>query len=204
MTEAFEFTQAGKDLDQYFTSAALAKKLVSWAELSRGQRVLEPSAGDGALVRAMPLNVRITAYDIDPEMTARLCLIEHPTLDVRQGDFTKVSLVQPYDVAIMNPPYGEGADGIHVNHALKLATRVIALVRANFEFGTGRFQNTLRWAQITRRAILVRRPPFRGPANAGHGPRHEYVALELVRRVDRLEDPSPDRVDTEFWTESWT
>jgi predicted RNA methylase len=204
-TTDYPFTEEGKALDQYFTSPILAKKLVEWATLSRGDRVLEPSAGDGGLVRHMPKNIRLTAVELDPAMAAKLREIKHPTLEVHEGDFLKWKPKRDhFDVAVMNSPYGNDADGQHAAHALRFATRVVLLVRTNFEYGVGRFNRLFRWATVTRRAVLVRRAPFYGPACEGHTARHDYVVLELVRReTDRLEDPSSDPVETEWWTEAW-
>lgn len=205
-TATYSFTEQGKDLSQFFTSPKLAKKMVDWAELSRGTRVLEPSAGDGGIARFVNKNTRLTCIEADPAMVGRLnLLVNHPSMEVIQADFLKVTPARDaYDVAIMNPPYEEGADGQHVAHALRFASRVIVLVRANFEFGTKRFYNLYRWATVTRRAVLVRRPLFYGPGCQGHTARHEYVVLELTRReTDRVVDPSSDPVETEFWTESW-
>ncbi|CAB4154548.1 COG2263 Predicted RNA methylase [uncultured Caudovirales phage] len=205
MMAKYEFTEAGKGLSQYFTPPSLAKRIVDWAELPRGHRVLEPSAGDGGLVRFFPRNVRVTAFEMDPQMVERLRLINHPTIEIHQANFLQVKAKRDaFDVAIMNPPYEDQADGKHIAHALRFAERVIALVRANFEFGVDRYNSLFRWAAITRRVVLTRRPPFYGPGDQGHGARHEYEVLELVRReTDRREDPTPDQVETEFWTEAW-
>jgi predicted RNA methylase len=201
----YAFSGEAKDLNQYFTGRKLAKRIVQWAELSRGMRVLEPSAGDGGIVQALPMNIAVTAVETDPRMAAELRRINHPALTVIEGDFLKVTPGRDsFDVAIMNPPYGEGADGRHTAQALRYAQRVIVLVRVNFEYGVERFNTVFRWSQVTRRALLTRRPHFYGPANEGHTARHDYVVLELVRRDDRLKDPTPDQVETEYWTESWS
>jgi predicted RNA methylase len=198
----YEYSEQGEAQDQYFTSRDLARRIADWAELSRGQSVLEPSAGDGGLVRAFPMNVRVTAVERDPAMCARLREIRHPALEVHEGDFLAWKPRRDaFDVAIMNSPYANGADGSHAAHALRFANRVICLVRTNFEYGKGRYNQLFRWATVTRRAILVGRPEFYGPACKGHTARHDYVVLELMRRDrDRIEDPSSDPVETEWWT----
>lgn len=204
---SYVHTEEGQEADQYFTSSKIARKMVEWATLSRGQSVLEPSAGDGGLVRFLPKNIRVTAIERDPAMLARLKLIvNHPTLELVGQDFLSYKPKRDaFDVAVMNPPYADQADGQHVAHALRCAQRVVCLVRTNFEYSVGRFNSLFRWATVTRRAVLVRRPSFYGPACQGHTARHDYVVLELVRReTDRLEDPTPDPVETEYWTESWS
>ena len=194
-----------KAMSQFFTTGKLARRIVEWAELFRGEKVLEPSAGGGDLVRAMPRNVRVTAVEMDPAMAEVLRKETlHPVIEVIEADFLKLRPARDaFDVAVMNPPYEDGADGRHVAHALRFAGRVVVLARTNFEYGTERFSQLFRWAQVTRRAVLTRRPKFYGPADQGQTARHDYVVLELVRREDRLLKPEPDQVETEFWTDSW-
>ena len=196
--------EKAKALSQYYTGGDLARKIIEWAEISRGMKVLEPSAGDGGFVRHIPKNTRLRAFDIDPENVELLKRIGHPSMEVACGDFLRMRRSQnAADLAVMNPPYENGADGAHVAHALRWAERVIALVRTNFEYGVDRYHTVFRWAQVTRRVVLTRRPMFYGPADEGQKARHDYVILELVRRDDRVKDPSPDRVDTEYWTDIW-
>jgi len=197
-------------VDQYFTCPKLAAKMVAWAEIGRGCRVLEPSAGGGDLVRAVPKNATVTAIEMDAELVEGLCQLRRPGLEVRQEDFLKHRPSRDtYDLAIMNPPYGDGADGKHVAHALQLAPRVIALVRANFLWGLARYNLVFRWAQLTRAAVLVRRPMFHGPSDLGHTPRHDYAVVELMRRESdemdrwRAENDEDDKVDFEWWADSW-
>lgn len=203
--EEMTVLERAKCLSQYYTSEKLARKVVEWSEISRGLKVLEPSAGDGGLLRHIPKNARIQAFDIDPENVKHLRELSHPALEVKCGDFLRMRPRQQnaVDLALMNPPYENGADGAHVAHGLRWAERVVALVRTNFEYGVERYHTVFRWAQVTRRAVLTRRPVFYGPADEGQTARHDYVVLELVRRVDRLEDPAPDQVETEYWTEDW-
>lgn len=210
MTESYTYSEEGEARDQYFTCPKLAKRMIEWAELSRGMKVLEPSAGDGGLVIHMPKNIQLTAVEIDPAMCERLRQIRHPAYEVVERDFLGYRPIrEAFDVAVMNSPYGKNADGEHAAHALRLANRVVCLTRVNFEFGQSRFNQLWRWAAITRRVVLTRRPMFYGPAckvEKGRPvvARHDYVVLELVRREqDRIADPSADPVETEYWTDSW-
>lgn len=189
-------------LSQFFTNPELAARMVEWAELPRGARVLEPSAGSGALVRVMPQNVHVTAFELDEVLRFELARVEHPSLQiVCPQNFLEYTgdRQEPFEVAVMNPPYENGADGLHVSHALRVARRVVCLVRANFLYGRARYQQVFRWSEVTRRVILSSRPPFWGPADKGHGARHEYQILELVRRETERTKATVDHVDEEFW-----
>lgn len=204
-------------LDQYFTPDRLARRIVEWtwdgADVPRGTHILEPSAGAGAFVRHIPKNVRLTALDIDPEMVRRLEAIRRPGgYTVHQAEFGRWPAQRGvFDLAIMNPPYGGGADGRHVARAARLCPRVVALVRANFVLGKDRFHDLFRWCRLTRVAVLVRRPNFVDAAGEPHGggPRHDFVVIEVVRREgDRLERTGDFEVDTdetqiEWWLDKW-
>lgn len=194
--------QEDDGLDQYFTEQDLAERWCEWLELPRGARVLEPSAGDGTIVRALPKNVSVTAVELDPIMVKTLNGLKRPALEVVEGDFLQFERGPgAFDVAVMNPPYGKGADGRHVAHALSMAKRVSCLVRANFMHGKNRHREVFSIAEVTRRINLVVRPTFHGPtheAKGAFGARHEYIILELVRREPGDSDMI-NHVEEEFW-----
>lgn len=202
--------ERGERLDQYFTPPALAKRIVEWASIQPGDKVLEPSCGDGALVRWMPQDTggRITVMDID----------SGPAFD-----FLKYRAARDaFDVAIMNPPYGwvgsgktrAAADRLHVQHALRMSPRVVVLARANFLWGAERYQHVMRFATLRRMAVLVNRPSFYGPAllPGQDSARHDFGVFEF-RRPSRYLDEAFDRhgagwkgiddVKVEYWTDDW-
>lgn len=187
--------------DRFFTGEELAQRVVQWAGIEPGMRVIEPSAGDGALAGWVPRGAELTCVELVPEHADRLARdIPHATIVT--GDFLRFpSPPQPFDLALMNPPYSSqpGADGMHVIKALRVATRAVALVRTNFLHGFQRYHQVFRWSRLTRLVILSRRPPFEGPADAGHGARHDYQLIELVRAPER-QPGQVDPVGVEIWT----
>lgn len=193
---------AEDELDQYFTDPDLAARWVEWLEIPRGAKVLEPSAGDGTIVKALPKNVHVTAVELDDPTYQALTLLKRPALEVVHSDFLKFERgPNAFDLAVMNPPYGNGADGRHVAHALAMAKRVSCLVRTNFLHGKNRYREVFSIAEVTRRINLVTRPVFHGPtheAKGGHTARHEYVILELARR-DPNDTEAINHVEEEFW-----
>lgn len=198
-------------LDAYYTPRALAVKMARWAKVG-GLRVLEPGCGPAVLIYAMnhaedhePPS-RITALDVIDH--------EHAVWEAggkfHQIDFLKYDGWGEHDLAVMNPPYGEGQDGRHVGRACRMCPRVVALVRANFLWGKGRYHDVFRWARLKRVAILVRRPNFHDPQGRlhGDGARHDYCVIELEREVgstwDRLSAKGKaDKPSVEWWTEDW-
>jgi predicted RNA methylase len=184
-------------IDRYYTDDKLAKRIVDWAHIKSTDHVLEPSCGAGALSRHFQCE-HATLVDadltVDPVRASAWGFI--------QGDFIGMfneleSRPLPlFDLAVMNPPYSEGADVAHVAHALRLSRRVVALVRLAFLATEGRYKKLWSWAEISRLAVLVSRPAFHGPEDKGHRARHDYCVIELkARRQGAVVVPVP----IEFW-----
>jgi predicted RNA methylase len=112
-----------KTLEQFFTPAKLAKRLATVLGIGAEDRVLEPSAGAGALIRAvLDRGGKVeVANELDAKLAAQLR--EDFTLDdvahVAQGDFLQ-SRGSGFNVVIMNPPFSAGKDMAHVLHAYSL------------------------------------------------------------------------------------
>ena len=136
-----EVVDEKKALQQFYTPAKLAADVVSWAlehcdsdrEVGGGYRVLEPSAGRGAMVRQVVLReplAEVVMVELDPKNVAVL-QADFPAHCVLQGDFLALDdkprmrlsrhggLSRPFDVVVMNPPFHAGADVRHVLHAMK-------------------------------------------------------------------------------------
>lgn len=84
------------------------------------ETILEPSAGDGAIVRALQdtfPRANIDAVEINPKLATKLRRIEG--VRVIEGDFLQHT--GAYDVVVMNPPFTAKGDGsayaTHIVHA---------------------------------------------------------------------------------------
>ena len=122
--------EAGKSLAFYPTPPALAEHVVGYAQVAQGDRVLEPSAGMGALVgELVRRGALVTAIEAQPDRAAYLShTYGHRGVSVGTGDFLAMSPRDPnvppesFDAVVMNPPFGiEGKqhlDAEHVMHAL--------------------------------------------------------------------------------------
>lgn len=114
------------------TPQALAARVVALAGIKDGDDVLEPSAGTGALLEAIPPTVaNATAVEINPSLAARLCASELAGRVVT-GDFLDATPEQLglFDQVIMNPPFKDAADIEHIKHAmrfLKPGGRLVAI-----------------------------------------------------------------------------
>jgi predicted RNA methylase len=125
------------------TPPDLAARMVSLAGLAIGMRVLEPSAGTGRLLEALPgivpfgqvrqTALQVVAVEVNPALAARLAC-SGLAGTVRCADFLQCSSdvkdLGMFDAVLMNPPFAQGADIAHIKHALtmlKSGGRLVAL-----------------------------------------------------------------------------
>lgn len=117
----------------YFpTPPAVIARMLDHANIRHGMSVLEPSAGDGAIVaaiEALELDNFIVAYEIAPQLCE---VLQMRGFDARPFDFT---LQRPgqmkYDRVLMNPPFERLRDIDHVRHAFEFLAsggRLVAIM----------------------------------------------------------------------------
>lgn len=101
----------------FYTPENIADEVAQLANV-RACKVLEPSAGGGALVDACrKAGARwITAVEMEPKCKEEL---EKKADDVIIGDFLEHKTDGIYNRVVMNPPFTKGQDVKHVTHALK-------------------------------------------------------------------------------------
>jgi protein-L-isoaspartate O-methyltransferase len=116
------------------TPPELARRVVDLADVQPGQRVLEPSAGTGNLVRAILSRFagadcgRVVAVEVNQQLSESLRQQRDKTLhanesnfDVRCADFLACNGdLGQFDRIVMNPPFSNGDDIRHITHAVKM------------------------------------------------------------------------------------
>lgn len=136
-------------VDQLFpTPPELAARMVKFANIKPGHRVLEPSAGTGSLVWAVQdtgtecsvLAVEVNhllAHHLEAEAVRRCKLFPSPPTHttVRCDDFLTLTEADlgTFDVCIANPPFKNGVDVQHVQHMIhfvKPGGRIVSLCAA--------------------------------------------------------------------------
>lgn len=114
------------------TPPELAERMVELAGIEPGMRVLEPSAGTGALIEAMPEGAHVVAVEINNGLCRRLNTMPKVATTI-QADFLDMNGATPdaaFDRVVMNPPFEKGADIKHIERAralLKPGGRLVAL-----------------------------------------------------------------------------
>lgn len=89
------------------------------------RNILEPSAGDGAIVaelrRHLPYDVTITAVELDEHRAQTIRDRNLPNVEVITGDFLEWGSPDRYDVIAMNPPFRTADRPLayvdHIRHA---------------------------------------------------------------------------------------
>lgn len=108
-----------KAKQQFFSPVDVAAQVVRLANIQPGMRVLEPSAGAGALaMEAERHGGDVDCVELDPDLASDL--LKHGGLTVICGDFLNLGWQDKhYDRVVMNPPFAKGQDIKHVTHALQ-------------------------------------------------------------------------------------
>lgn len=101
------------------TPPELAARMVELAEIETHHEVLEPSAGTGVLLAEIykEAGATVVAVEINPDLARRLESV-NPT--VHCADFLQWDNGKPFDRILMNPPFANGADIEHIEHALTM------------------------------------------------------------------------------------
>lgn len=132
-----------KSYQYYPTKENIANKVIEMADFKTGkEKTLEPSAGQGGLVKLIPsINVhcveisKINSYILKE----RFSFINfNRTLQVFNEDFLKFSkkTKERYDRIVMNPPFSQGRAKKHVEEAYKLLEKegvLVAVLPASFK-----------------------------------------------------------------------
>ena len=146
-----EALEGGKVVDEkktyqfYETPDEAADKLAQLACIKAGHRVIDPSAGKGALIRAIqrccPNLGIIYACELNEKMASDLatlsvasCIAGHGAVKVICGDFLLHN--EKYDRIVMNPPFCNLQDCEHVKHAYDLLLpggRLVAIMSKSWK-----------------------------------------------------------------------
>ena len=119
-----------KQTYQFFeTPTQVAAKIAALAGIKPGDRVLEPSAGKGAIIRAIqqecPQLAVVFACELNPQMASDLSTLAAASRIAGHGDVVVtcedfLDHEEKYDRIVMNPPFTQDQAVRHVKHAYDL------------------------------------------------------------------------------------
>jgi len=119
--------------DYYATPEPIGLKMVEFADIKPGEKVLEPSAGHGAISRYLPEDTMRTLVEPSSSLASRAALTS-PGARVVVDRFENLDTgANKFDAIIMNPPFGSGGKTAieHLEKAakhLKNGGRIVALL----------------------------------------------------------------------------
>lgn len=127
-----------QDFQFFATPPEVADWLVSLAgDFSPDCKVLEPSAGTGAIIdaihRVQP-DVVVDCYELMPENKEKLSRLDH--IRLLGDDFTQAEHPSEYDLIVANPPFSKNQDIRHVMqmyHDLKPGGTVAAITSRHWQ-----------------------------------------------------------------------
>lgn len=172
--------------DYYATPIdAIYKLLGNYRVANSNDVILEPSAGNGIIIKALRAagyaGNTIHAIEIREEEKSNL---ESVADSVKIGDFLDADPGVKYDVIIGNPPFSLAQEFIDKSLSLlKPGGRLIFLLRTNFLESQKRFE----WWQDktpTRLFVLSKRPSFTGKGTDATS--YSWFVWEKSRYVDRF------------------
>lgn len=119
-------------VDYFATPEPVGLKMVEWAGIKPGDKVLEPSAGHGAIARFFPERTEVTMVEPSLNLSQRAALANGGARIVNQR-FEDFNRTNKYDAIVMNPPYGMGGKTAyeHLEKAtqhLREGGRIVALL----------------------------------------------------------------------------
>lgn len=118
--------------DYFATPEPVGFKMVEWANIKPGDKVLEPSAGHGAIARFFPAQSDVTMVEPSYDLSQRAALA-NGTARIINGRFEDLSRANKFDAIVMNPPFGTGGKTAYEHLAkaakhLRQGGRIVALV----------------------------------------------------------------------------
>jgi len=119
-------------IDYFPTPEPVGLKMVQLANIDVGEKMLEPSAGHGAVARFFPEYTDRTLIEPSTELASRAGIVAVGA-KVINDRFESLNIVNKYDGIVMNPPYGSGGKTAmdHVTKAMKHLRnggRIVALI----------------------------------------------------------------------------
>jgi hypothetical protein len=145
----------------YPTPAWCTQRLLQHVELPGGEW-LEPSAGDGAIIRAVNAAREDVWWDATELRAEALPFLESTRAHVTICDFLRLAhdTHVGYHVALGNPPFSLAAQ--FVLESLKRAEQVVMLLRLNFLGSSNDRRNLFEQAGMPDVYVLPERPSFTG------------------------------------------
>ena len=114
--EARTSVERKENLEDFQTPEPIGLKMVEWLDSKNGERVLEPSAGEGAISRWLSIGTKNTLIETNSKKAATAKLVTPNSKSVTDK-FEDHNIINKYDGIVMAPPVGKELD--HLEKAFK-------------------------------------------------------------------------------------
>jgi len=123
---------------QFFeTPKEVVSKMIKLAGFKNGMRVLEPSAGHGAILKELPTDIELHIIEIDKE---KCDVLESKGYKPTCIDFLEYKTgIGAFERIIMNPPFTRGQDAEHILYAYKCLSEngtLVSVCSASIEYNS--------------------------------------------------------------------
>lgn len=147
-----------KEFQFFETPASIADRLVELADINYNDTVLEPSAGQGAIVKAIhrahPYRT-VCGYELMAVNQTFLSEIER--FELLGSDFLKECTCQ-FDVIIANPPFSKNQDIDHIYKMFEYlypGGRLVSIASIHWQFAGGKKETAFhKWLEKNNAEIL--------------------------------------------------
>lgn len=131
-----------KEFQFFATPSALCDELVRDACIEKGHSVLEPSAGQGAIVQAIQRAVHISVDYFELSPINLNVMDEIANANLRGHDFlSDENTGVQYDRIIANPPFSKNQDIDHIRkmyECLKPGGRIVTIASPHYQMASGK------------------------------------------------------------------
>ncbi len=153
-----------KEFQFFATPSQLADELVALADIQEQHSILEPSAGQGAIIQAISrFNSNIAKVDCFELMDLnRQILSKIPKANILDDDFLLADIEQQYDRIIANPPFTKNQDIIHIRKmydCLKPGGRLVTVSSKHWSFADDSKPKEFRsWLESLDHQVITNEP----------------------------------------------
>ena len=122
LLETGEWIDIKKEYQFFPTPNEIVEKMLDLVKIEAGMKVLEPSAGEGSIVKSLPSkNLKVTCIELNPDSFKNLkkeitSQKSTNTFTFKEGDFLNLKVSSDFDLILMNPPFSKNQD---IKHAMK-------------------------------------------------------------------------------------
>lgn len=137
-----------KEFQFFGTPDALADRLVDLAELREGHYILEPSAGQGAIIKAINRHIRgeeIFCFELMP--LNQIFLRKLSYVVILGEDFLLSKHNKQFDRIIANPPFSKNQDVDHIlkmYEVLKPGGRIVSIAGKHWQYSSNKKEKAFR------------------------------------------------------------